>query len=177
MRTIVRRVFFGAEAGQVFDDCWKPVLAHVHHELDAQLHTCHDVIGVLIMTRIVGHAQLQMTHAQARCPSPCSGEHSMPLRCLRPYSDCATQSSQVAACRVSVRLCHGCRLPLSASTRRWPACRCRCLRASSTGSASCCGPTSRASSASTSPPSLLVRTYMAAQLLFHVYVFVWLKDC
>jgi hypothetical protein len=34
------------------------------HDLDAQLSTYLDVIGLLVMTRIVTHCQLQMTHAR-----------------------------------------------------------------------------------------------------------------
>ena len=58
------RIFFAGDAIQVFDECWKPLLATVLTELDSQLATCFDVIGVLVMTRIVSHAQLQMAHAQ-----------------------------------------------------------------------------------------------------------------
>ena len=39
-------------------------MAMVIQDLDAQLAACYDVIGILIMTRIVAHCQLQMTHAQ-----------------------------------------------------------------------------------------------------------------
>lgn len=39
-------------------------MAMVIQDLDAQLAACYDVISVLIMTRIVAHCQLQMTHAQ-----------------------------------------------------------------------------------------------------------------
>ena len=64
MSAHVYRDFFGAEALRVFDECWKPVLSMVHHELDGQLAQCFDVIAVLVMTRIVGHAQLQLAHAR-----------------------------------------------------------------------------------------------------------------
>jgi hypothetical protein len=57
-------VFFTGDAAHVFNECWKPLLATVLTDLDAQLATCYDVIGVLVMTRIVSHAQLQMAHAQ-----------------------------------------------------------------------------------------------------------------
>ena len=58
------RVFFGSDATATFAECWQPMLAMVSTELDAQLAACSDVVAVLLMTRIVSHAQLQMTHAQ-----------------------------------------------------------------------------------------------------------------
>lgn len=36
----------------------------VGSEVDDHLHGYYDVVGVLVMTRIVGHCQLLMTHAQ-----------------------------------------------------------------------------------------------------------------
>lgn len=59
------RQFFGSDAAAIFEACWKPVLAMVTSEIQDQLHSYNDVIGLLIMTRIVGHSQLLMIHAQA----------------------------------------------------------------------------------------------------------------
>jgi hypothetical protein len=61
----VCRQFFGSDAPAIFDACWKPVLAMVSSEINDQLQSYNDVIGLLIMTRIVGHCQLLMIHAQA----------------------------------------------------------------------------------------------------------------
>lgn len=58
------REFFGPDAQIIFEECWKPVLAMVCGELDDHLHAYFDVLGVLVMTRVVGHCQLLMTHAQ-----------------------------------------------------------------------------------------------------------------
>eukprot|EP00892_Ulva_mutabilis_P002761 jgi/Ulvmu1/12486/UM009_0139.1 len=63
--------FFGPDAQTIFDECWKPVLAMVCSELDDHLHAYFDVVGVLIMTRIVGHCQLLMTHAQVPVLDSC----------------------------------------------------------------------------------------------------------
>jgi hypothetical protein len=59
------RRFFGPHAHAIFEACWKPVVAMVSAEIQDQLQTYNDVIGLLIMTRIVGHCQLLMIHAQA----------------------------------------------------------------------------------------------------------------
>lgn len=60
------RQFFGTtDAKAIFEACWKPVLAMVSGEIEGQLQSYNDVIGLLIMTRIVGHCQLLMIHAQA----------------------------------------------------------------------------------------------------------------
>ena len=59
------RQFFGSDAAAIFGACWKPVLAMVSSEIQDQLQAYNDVIGLLIMTRIVGHSQLLMIHAQA----------------------------------------------------------------------------------------------------------------
>lgn len=59
------RQFFGSDAQAIFKACWKPVLVMVSTEIQEQLQAYNDVIGLLIMTRIVGHCQLLMIHAQA----------------------------------------------------------------------------------------------------------------
>lgn len=61
---VLCRDFFGPDAQSIFEACWKPVLALVCSEVDDHLHGYFDVVGVLVMTRIVGHCQLLMTHAQ-----------------------------------------------------------------------------------------------------------------
>ena len=78
------RQFFGADATATFDECWRPVLALVHQELDTQLHAYFDVIGVLIMTRIVSHCQLLMAHAQVRTASVPLCHASAPASMFRP---------------------------------------------------------------------------------------------